>query len=190
MSKRENDAVVKILADPANDERSAEEVADLVIGALDDIRARTQRLAVVGQIHFPDEAPETVHTVVLGPFSSRGLLDTREKFLKALSATSAARNAGQDLAWDARKGTGSGRFMLAPALRTAREAWDFFRPEAAVDPRFARITETIQRWEAGQWAREVAPTGVCHCGTRQREHQTSAGPAQTGPCPVHGRETR
>lgn len=145
----------RILADPANDERSAEEVADLVIGALDDLRARTLRLAVVGQIRFPS-APEIAHTVVLGPFSSRGILDSREKFLKAVSGPSSARNAGQDLAWDARKGTGSGRFMLAPALRTGREAWDFFRPEAAIDPRFARITETIQRWEAGQWAREVA----------------------------------
>ncbi|MGN6126741.1 MAG: hypothetical protein ACTHON_09265 [Humibacter sp.] len=189
MSKKENDAVAKILADPENSQRSAEEVADLVIGALDDVRSRTHRLAVVGQIAFP-EAPETAHTVVLGPFSCRGVLDSREKFLKAVQGGSAARTAGQDLAWDARKGRGSGRFMLAPAFQRGRAAWDFFRPEAAVDPRFARITETIQRWEAGLWAGEVAYDAVCHCGTRDRVLQTSAGPVETGPCPVHGREAR
>jgi hypothetical protein len=180
---------VKILSDPENESRSAEEVADLVIGTLDDIRSRTHRLAVVGQIAFP-EAPETTHTVVLGPFSCRGLLDTQPKFLKALEGGSAARTAGQDLAWDARKGTGSGRFMLAPAFQRGRAAWDFFRPEAEPDPRVARIAETIRRWEAGKWATEVAYEPVCHCGMdASGVHMTSVGPAVTGPCPVHGRRS-
>lgn len=189
MNKKEIDAVATILENPDNDELSAEEVAVLAIVALDDVRSRTHRLAVVGQIRFP-AAPETTHTVVLGPFSCRGLLDTQPKFLKALEGGSAARTAGQDLAWDAKKGTGSGRFMLAPAFQRGRAAWDFFRPEAAVDPRFTRIAETIQRWEAGRWADEVAYDAVCHCGTRPRVLQTSAGPVETGPCPVHGREAR
>lgn len=220
MSKRENDAVKKILADPSNDGRSAEEVADLVIQALDDvrlragyprkvgnifaadddrspgeiareavdaleeIRSRTHRLAVVGQISFR-EAPEDRHTVVLGPFSSRGLLDTREKFLKALAGPSAARNAGQDLYVDPKNRLGHGRFMLAPAFTTPRQAWDFFRPEEPdVPKRFQWIAESIRRWEDGGW-RDASVGPVCHCGTRDRVLQTSAGPVSTGPCPVH-----
>lgn len=184
MSKRENDAVKRVLADPTNDARSAEEVADLVIQALDEVRARTLRLAVVGQIAFP-EAPGTTHTVVLGPFSSRGLLDTREKFLKAVDGPSGARTAGQDLYVDPKNRLGRGRFMLAPAFSTPRQAWDFFRPEEPEVPRrFQWIAESIQRWEAGGW-REASLKPVCHCGIRERIHQTSVGPAETGPCPVH-----
>lgn len=110
---------------------------------------------MVGQIFFP-EAPETAHTVVLGPFSARGVLDTQEKFLKAVQGGSAARTAGQDLAWDTKKGTGRGRFMLAPAFQRGRAAWDFFRQEDRIPVRFANITNTIARWEAGKWATEVA----------------------------------
>lgn len=186
MSARENAAVAAILTDPENSNRTAGEVADLAIDALDEIRARTHRLAVVGQIAFP-EAPETAHTVVLGPFSTRGVLDTQGKFLKALGGGSAARTAGQELAWDHKTGKGRGRFMLAPAFLRPRAAWDFYRPaEPDVPARFAWIAKSIQRWEAGG-SREAAVKPVCHCGTREREHQTSAGPVATGPCPVHGR---
>lgn len=225
MSKRESDAVAKVLSDPENSERSAEEVAQAVIDCLDDVRLRagyprkvgdmfadeddrspgeiardavdlledirskTHRLAVVGQISFP-EAPETVHTVVLGPFPCRGTLDTQEKFLRALEDGSAARTAGQDLYVDPKNRLGKGRFMLAPAFSSPRQAWEFFRPaEPDIPKRFAWIGESIRRWEAGA-SREAEIGPVCHCGTREREHQTSAGPVSTGPCPVHGREAR
>ncbi len=156
-----------------------------VLDAIDNRRARTHRFAVVGQIAFHD-APETAHTAVLGPFSTRGVLDTQDKFLRALERTSAARNAGQDLRWDIKTGRGRGRFMLAPAFRSARDAWNFFRPaEPDIPKRFQWIAESIQRWEAGG-SREHAYGPVCHCGTQPREHQTSAGPVMTGPCPVHG----
>lgn len=180
---------MRILGDPENSERSAEEVADLVIGTLDDLRSKTHRLAVVGQIAF-HEAPEDRHTVILGPFSCRGTLDTKEKFLKALEGGSAARTAGQDLYVDPKNRLGKGRFMLAPAFSTPRQAWEFFRPaEPDVPKRFAWIGESIRRWEEGGW-RDATVKPVCHCGTLVREHQTSAGPAQTGPCPVHGAEAR
>jgi hypothetical protein len=200
---------VKILADPENSARSAEEVADLVLekvyalvyaSAKAEIRTETRReifdkddqarrLAVVGQIQFEGRA-ET-HTVVLGPFHSQGLLSSEEKFRAVLDrACAEARKAGQDLTWDPKTKIGRGRFVLAPAFMRPRAAWDFFRPEAPIDPRLARITETIRRWEAGRWATDVAYSPVCHCGTLVREYQTSAGPAQTGPCPVHGAEAR
>lgn len=190
MSKRESDAVAKILADPENSDRSAEEVADLVIGALDDVRAQYHRIAVVGQIRYT-EAPEATHTVVLGPFSSRSSLDSPERFAKALKGRLAARTTGQDLAIDPKTKTSMARFVIAPAFLRPREAWDFFRAEEWRDrlprKRLENIQETIQRWEPGLWA-EGAYGAVCHCGTRtERIHQTSAGPVLTGPCPVHGR---
>jgi hypothetical protein len=45
--------------------------------------------------------------------------------------------------------------MLAPAFMRPRDAWNFFRPGEGPDPRHERITASIARWEAGQWAREV-----------------------------------
>jgi hypothetical protein len=189
VSAREIAAVAAILTDPENRERTAEEVADLVIDQLDDLRARTHRLAVVGQIAFP-QAPETTHTVVLGPFGARGILDSQEKFLKAVQGGSAARRAGQDLAWDTKTGRGRGRFMLAPAFQRPRAAWEFFRqPEPEIPARFAWIAESIRRWEAGGWKAGYGP--VCHCGAQRpgRINRTSAGGlAPTGPCPVHDRE--
>lgn len=183
MSKRETDAVAAILTDPENMHRSAEEVAELAIAALDEVRSRTHRLAVVGQVQF--EAPET-HTVVLGPFSARGVLDSQEKFLKATEGGSAARTAGEGIAWDSKTGAGRGRFMLAPAFRHPRDAWNFFRPKAEVDPRLLRITETIRRWEAGAWA-EVASTGpACTCGMLRHPVTTSIGTLpDAGPCQRH-----
>jgi hypothetical protein len=180
-----------VLSDPENSSRTAEEVADLVIGALDDVRARTHRLAVVGQIAFP-EAPETTHTVVLGPFSSRGILDTREKFLKAVAGPSRARTVGQDLVADPKTGRGLGRFVLAPAFQRPRDAYDFYRAEEWRDripkERLENIQASVTRWEAGLWATEVAPGPVCHCGTHtERTLATSAGAVEPGPCPVHGR---
>lgn len=183
MSKRENDAVAAILTDPENTHRSAEEVADLAIQALDAVRSRTHRLAVVGQIQF--EAPET-HIVVLGPFSARGLLDTQEKFARAAEGGSAARTAGEGIAWDSKTGTGRGRFTLAPAFRAPRDAWNFFRRPEVIDPRFARITETIQRWEAGRWAGEASDGPACTCGMLRHPVTTSMGTlSDAGPCQRH-----
>lgn len=181
MSKRERDAVATILIDPENEARSPDEVAAAVIEALDDVRARHQRFAVVGQIAF-NEAPGTVHTVVLGPFSARGILDSQAKLLRALAGPSSARNAGQDLYVDPKTRTGKGRFMLAPAFQSARAAWEFFRPaEPEVPKRFAWIAESILRWEAGPYG------PVCHCGA----HREVPGVERAGgPCPIHGEEYR
>src|SRR5258708_37793088 len=103
VTKRENDAVTAILANPENTQLSAEEVADRVIEALDDVRSRTHRLAVVGQI-WHTEAQERPETVILGPFTARGILDTQDKFLKATEGGSAARQAGQDRSEERRVG--------------------------------------------------------------------------------------
>lgn len=184
MSKRESDAVAAILADPENDDRTAEEVAERCIMALDDIRARTHRLAVVGQLFFEGDAER--HTVILGPFSSVGILDAPEKFARVIQGGSAARQAGQDLAWDTKTGKSRGRFLLAPAFQRPRDAWDFFRPGEPPNPRHLRITESIARWSAGKWAQERPIRPVCHCGMIEHPRRTSTGDmVGLGPCPRH-----
>ncbi|MFK4187241.1 hypothetical protein ACI2L4_25000 [Streptomyces sparsogenes] len=154
MGKRETEAVATILTDPANRRRSAEEVAELAIAALDEARSRTHRLAVVGQIRYGPQ--DQTHTVILGPFSSRGVLDTPEKFLRAVSGGTAARDAGQGLAWDSKTGKGRGRFMLAPAFLRPRDAWDYFRDIPRDDA--ADITAAVAGWAPP----EIGP--VCTCG--------------------------
>lgn len=151
MRKSEVDALSKILSDPGNDDLTAEEVAERAISALDDLRARSHRLAVVGQIRYGPQ--EETHTVILGPFASRGVLDSREKFLKAVEGGTAAREVGQHLAWDTRTGCGEGRFMLAPAFLKPRDAWDFFRGEGPAEA----VTDAVE-----MIPRSVGP--VCTCG--------------------------
>lgn len=118
--------MAKILSDPENSSRTAEEVAQLCIDELDSLRAVSHRLAVVGQISYGPQ--EATHTVVLGPFRSPLKLGDEERLLEVLKRPcTAAREAGQHLAWDSRSGTGRGRFMLAPMFMKPRDAWDFYR---------------------------------------------------------------
>lgn len=151
MSQREIGSLTKILSDPENSNRSAEEIAQLCIDELDSLRASTHRLAVVGQISYGP--PEAVHTVVLGPFRSPLKLSDEERLKAALERPcTTARDAGRHLAWDSKTGTGSGRFLLAPAFMKPRDAWDFVRPERRAD--MQHITESIARWQPGLWAEE------------------------------------
>lgn len=168
---REVTQLAKILSDPQNSNRSAEEVAQLVLEKMYELAVSTakaeirnetrreifetdaaqRRLAVVGQISFGPQ--EAVHTVVLGPFRSTVALRSVEGLQDALKRPNvAARDAGQHLAWDSKTGRGSGRFMLAPAFMRPRDAWDFYRPERRPD--IEHITKSIARWQPGLWAEE------------------------------------
>lgn len=151
MSQREISSLAKILSDPENANRSAEEIAQLCVDELDSLRSASHRLAVVGQISFGPQ--ETVHTVVLGPFRSPLQVKDEERFQAALERPcTAARDAGRHLAWDTKTGTGQGRFMLAPAFAKPRDAWDFYRPVKRTD--MQHITDSIARWQPGLWAEE------------------------------------
>lgn len=165
--KRESAALSQILADPGNSDRTAEEIAELCIDALDEARGRTHRLLVVGQIQH-HEAPGNHHTVALGPFSARGVLDSPEKFERATGGGSAAREAGRGLAWDSKTGKGKGRFMLVPCFRTSRDAYDFFRESGPSKPEWREIGDAISR--------DIEP--ACSCGL-----------TKTFPCPQCGRES-
>ncbi|MFJ2176436.1 hypothetical protein ACIOHE_26535 [Streptomyces sp. NPDC087851] len=175
MKKREIDAVEAILTDPENSSRTGAEVAEAVIEALDDVRSRTHRLAVVGQIGYG--AQGTTHTVVLGPFSARGVLDSPEKFERATEAGTAARTAGQGLAWDARTGLGKGRFMLAPIFFRPRDAWDFFRGAGPAAEAVAEVVESLPR--------EIGP--VCSCGLTAALICRVCGTEYVRHCPLHDR---
>ncbi|CAL9370210.1 hypothetical protein [Streptomyces sp. enrichment culture] len=151
MSQREVAALAKILSDPENQNRSAEEIGQLCIDELDSLRATSHRLAVVGQISYGPQEP--THTVVLGPFRSPLKLSDDERFRAALERPcTAARDAGRHLAWDSKTGTGKGRFMLAPAFMKPRDAWDFFRPAKRAD--MEHITSSIAQWQPGLWAEQ------------------------------------
>lgn len=54
---RETNLIAKILSDEANAERSAQEVADLCIAALDDYRASLKRYMPVIQVIRPSDGP-------------------------------------------------------------------------------------------------------------------------------------
>ncbi|OEJ24261.1 hypothetical protein AS594_06950 [Streptomyces agglomeratus] len=130
----------------------AEGIPRRILDAIDDKRSTTHRIAVVGQIQY-DEAPG-IHTVVLGPFTARGYVDSPEKFIRATTGETASRDAGQGLAWDSKTKRGRGRFMLVPVLRSARDAWDFYRGEAPAP----EIAQVATEWKP----REIEP--ICTCG--------------------------
>lgn len=178
MKKREIDALATILTDEQNSARSAEQIAALCIEALDDVRSRTHRLAVVGQIQY--QAPGPAHTVVLGPFSSRGILDSEEKFRRAVEGTCGAREIGQHLAWDPAGKTGRGRFMLAPMFMKPRDAWDFYRGQGSA--------EAVAELVVNHLPREIVPT--CLCGLKARPVCRWCGMAAEHPCPLHQPEAQ
>lgn len=164
--KREIAALVPVLIDEENQNRSPEEVAELAIAALDEVRAKHNRLAVIGQFTW---GPETPHTVVLGPFSTRGLAVAREQGAR-LSVPGSQ--------------PGEGRFMLVPAFTTARAAREHFKPaDELSERRLAKLLADVYRWAPGLWAQEMSAGPVCRCGVRRIDRR------DTGLCEVHGKES-
>lgn len=176
MSQREVDRLAKILTDPQNENRTAEELAVLILDAMYDLAVTTakaevrtetrreifdkdsqvRRLAVVGQISFGPQEP--THTVVLGPFHAPLKLTSEERFKDILAKPCTdSRRAGQGLAWDYKTGTSRGRFMLAPAFMKANEAWDFYRGTRPA-PVIAQALENLPTKMTGP---------VCLCGLRE-----------------------
>lgn len=173
MSQREIHALAKILSDPENSNRSAEEISQLCIDELDDLRATSHRLAVVGQVSFGPEEP--THTVVLGPFRSPLQLKDQERFTEALTRPcTAARDAGRNLAWDTKTGKGRGRFMLAPAFLKPRDAWDFYRGHESAEL-------AVQAVE--QFAPHLGPT--CGCGMKGTTRCRFCGSDYERTCALH-----
>lgn len=127
-------------------------------------------------------------------------MDTPEKFEKAITSSDTVRNIAGRLAWDARSGTGTGRFMLVPAFQRPTDAWEFVKAGQNVGPdpdnpmNLLRdpppgVTEAIARYSAGLWANEVGYTGACLCGMSEHYIEGNRGYAKhgvpSGLCPVH-----
>lgn len=108
-----------------NDSMPDDELAASLLEIIDEERGKKKRILVVGQIQYAGQ--EAIHTVALGPYSTVGNLDTYENWQARSEAHTASRTEGGKLAWDTSTKTGQGRFMIVPLLRTARDAWDFFR---------------------------------------------------------------
>lgn len=215
MSKREIGVLAKILEDPQNEGRTAEEVAELclealtayvkqvradevdritqkiiesidgerdggipvrVADALDRMKEKTHRLAIVGQISYGPQEP--VQTVVLGPFRAP-LTVTDEESFKAVTERPCAdaREAGRDLAWDARTGRGRGRFQLVPAFAKAADAWAFYRASRPAQEIVAEVVDLIPK--------EIVP--VCCCGLRTKPVCRFCGERMEHHCPLHER---
>lgn len=186
-------ALVTILSDPANESRSAEELAGLILDRVYDLAvstakaevraetrqeifdkdSQTRRLAVVGQISYGPQEP--THTVVLGPFSARGILDSEEKFQRATEGGTAAREVGQHLAWDSKTNRGRGRFMLAPAFMKPRDAWDFYRGADPAQHIVQALTES----------RPLHLGPVCTCGLQEATACRWCSRTYKRHCPLH-----
>jgi hypothetical protein len=158
--KREINALLPILENPANADKSSEEIAAELIDALDDTRATHNRLAVVAQ--YSIDQGETWHHAVLGPFSTR--------------SQSAARQAAEGFTGRPTQ-PGQGRFMLVPAYASTRDAW------AAIGPSRALALELARARRASGWNPWQPDGPVCRCGVRRTD------PRDSGRCPVHPERT-
>lgn len=168
---REIKALLPILEDPANVDKTPEEISAELIDALDAVRARHNRLAVVAQYSL--DQGETWHHAVLGPFSTR--------------SQSAARSAAEGIVGRPTQ-PGQGRFMLVPAYANTRDAWAAIAPTGE-ERRAALELARIRR--ASGW-NPWAPDGpVCRCGVQRKttlsEHTGQV--ADSGRCPVHPERT-
>lgn len=146
-----------------NDEMPDIELAELLLETIDEERGKKKRIVVVGQIRYDGE--EAVHTVALGPYSTVGKLDTYENWKARSEAHTASRKEGGKLAWDTSTNKGSGRFMVVPILRTARDAWDFYRGTAEEE-----VCEAVEAAEV-EWSIRGLPSdpdvgAACICGLR------------------------
>lgn len=151
-----------------------------IIEAVEEHQGSTQRLLVVGQIQY--DGSEEVHTVALGPFGARGVLDTPDKFKKAAEASTAAHEKGGRLAWDTKTGRGSGRYMVVPLFRTPVDAWNFYRSSGGVGPDV--IVRNIEASIRGPQLEEILP--ACTCGVRPESgHQSVMGVPVTRKCYRH-----
>lgn len=155
LTSREVSALIPVLEDIANAERTTEELAELIIATLDDIRARNQRLAVI--VQYTVDQGETLHHAVLGPFGTR--------------SRSAATSAGEGIIGRPTQ-PGQGRFMLVPAYHSARDAWAAVTPTREERRKVALALAEARR--NSDWNPWLPGGPCCHCGLNTPHR-----------CPVH-----
>lgn len=148
---REIKAVAAVLADEQNEDKTPEDIAEELILALDELRSKSNRLAVIARYAWKEG--EEPSLAVFGPFSTR--------------ATAAARAVGEGMAGTFRGGTG--KWLAVPAYANVRAAWDAVRPDPdsererkleALLGGFYREFPAAYTPLAGDWA-------TCCCGVRR-----------------------
>ncbi len=149
------EAIIPILEDPANADRTSDEIAEIILDTLDRTRATRERLAVV--LQYTLDQGENLHHAVLGPFPVH---------------PERAQGAAVGIAGRPTQ-PGQGRFMLVPAYPSTHAAWTALaRTHRERQRELALALAAIRRdSEWNPWA----PHGpVCHCGL-----------CHSGQCPVH-----
>ena len=149
--KREVNAVAGVLADEANEDKSAEDIAEEIILALDELRSKSHRIAVLANYAWHPEDEPTL--AVFGPFSTR--------------SPSTARAVGVGMAGTARGG--HGKWLTVPAYANVRAAWDAVRPDPGSEAERRLEAQLGTFWRqfpaaytpmAGDWA-------TCCCGVKR-----------------------
>lgn len=177
--KWEIEAILPVLEDPANADKSSEEIAMELLTALKETAAKRAlareraaerreerqqdtslpRLAVV--LQYSLDQGETWHHGVLGPFLA--------------GAPAEARRAAEGIVGRPTQ-PGQGRFMLVPAFASTRDAWAAIAPTAE-ERRTALELARIRR--ASGWNPWARSGPVCRCGVRRSDARDG------GDCPVH-----
>lgn len=145
--KRELAALLPILTDPENEDRTPEEIAESLIQALDDVRAKSPRMAVV--IRHRWGATDKYSLAVLGPFGIRA--ETQAKGVGEAACSSLAH-------------PGDGRFVFAPVFPSPSAAWEALKPPPAAEFMRAQVARDVAAWRPGLWTEDSQPCPTCRCG--------------------------
>lgn len=175
--------IKKLLVD--GDDLDDGDLAEQILETVERLQGEARRIITVGQIYY--DGSEKPYTVALGPYSARGNLDSLEKWNKAAEGHTKSRDDGGKLAWDTSTKLGKGRFMVVPILRSARDAWDFFRG-SELEPVAEILAGSPENpiFETSIRGTSVDVGPVCICGLRESSgHQSVMGVKVTKGCPRH-----
>jgi len=158
---REVKALVPILSDEANMSRTAEELAALLVDALDDLRAKSPRIAVVVRHRWLET--DQYSLAVLGPFGATAIKTPRQMGEEACYALAHP---------------GDGAAVPAPMYPSPKAAWDALQPPSRAEVLKAEIREQLKTWTPELWRPDGTPCPTCRCGL------SSGKPCQVHPVPV------
>lgn len=137
-SKRELNAVAKILEDESNEELDSVQVAEKIIEAIDGIREKSAKWASVGVLTIGETAEHkgTHGMFVVGPFPTQ----------------LQARNAGVGLSHSSKYHTSKGKWQSVPIVSNARSAWDALKPKYRDE--YEHVREYIKAQEIAMFGEE------------------------------------
>lgn len=137
-SRRELNAVAKLLEDESNSELDSLQMAEKIISSIDGLREKTAAWGAVGEleIHETSDHEAVKGLYFVGPFTTE---------LKA-------KQAGVGLAHDSRQWASRGVWHSVPIVSSARSAWDAMKPKHREE--FEHIREYIKDQEIKMFGEE------------------------------------